>query len=150
MTLEFTSLTRFTKIFIETRIKHAPMKKNILAQTTQILSQKAFGAMTLRSRPRNSLLEEKYLKSEKAYNKQRNISVKIFKKSIERALSKKINLSENTDYKKFWKTVNTLFDNKVKTNHKINLIEKIFYQHLVKRLLKHLKNNLMKFCQSST
>ena len=143
MTLEFTSLTRFTKIFIETRIKHAPMKKNILAQTTQILSQKAFGAMTLRSRLRNSL-------SEKAYNKQRNISVKIFKKSIERALSKKINLSENTDYKKFWKTVNTLFDNKVKTNHKINLIEKMFYQHLVKRLLKHLKNNLMKFCQSST
>ena len=90
MTLEFTSLTRFTKIFIETRIKHAPMKKNILAQTTQILSQKAFGAMTLRSRLRNSLLEEKYLKSKKAYNKQRNISVKIFKKSIERALSKKL------------------------------------------------------------
>ena len=37
MTLEFTSVTRFTKIFIETRNKHAPIKKNILAQTKQIL-----------------------------------------------------------------------------------------------------------------
>ena len=40
MTLEFTSLTKFTKIFIETRNKHAPIKKNILAQITQILLQK--------------------------------------------------------------------------------------------------------------
>ena len=37
MTLELTILTRFTKIFIETRNKHAPIKKNILAQTKQIL-----------------------------------------------------------------------------------------------------------------
>ena len=43
MTLEFTSLARFTKIFIETRNKHAPIKKNILVQTTQILLQKACG-----------------------------------------------------------------------------------------------------------
>ena len=43
MTLEFTSLARSTKIFIETRNKHAPIKKNILVQTTQILLQKACG-----------------------------------------------------------------------------------------------------------
>ena len=43
MTLEFTSLTRFTKILIETRNKHAPIKKNQLAQTTQILLQKTYG-----------------------------------------------------------------------------------------------------------
>ena len=35
-----------------------------------------------------------------------------------------INLSEITDNKKFWKTVSPLFGNKVKTNQKINLIEK--------------------------
>ena len=35
-----------------------------------------------------------------------------------------INLSEITDNKKFWKTVSPLFGNKVKTNHKNNLIEK--------------------------
>ena len=36
MTLEFTSLASFTKIFIETLNKHAPIKKNILVQTKQI------------------------------------------------------------------------------------------------------------------
>ena len=80
MTLEFTSLTRFTKIFIETRIKHAPMKKNILAQTTQILSQKAFGAMTLRSRLRNSLLEEKYLSLKGLTINNATLALKVLKK----------------------------------------------------------------------
>ena len=51
-----------------------------------------------------------------------------------------------TDNQKFWKTVSLLFENKVKTNHKINLIKKMFHQPLVQRLLKHLKNILMKLC----
>ena len=69
MTFEFTSLTRFTRTFIETRNNHVPIKKNILAQTTQILLHKAYGAIMLRSRLRNSFLKERYLKSKKAYNK---------------------------------------------------------------------------------
>ena len=114
MTLEFTSLTRFTRMFIETRNKHAPIKKNTIAETMQILLHKAYGTIMLRSRLRYSFLKEKYLKSKKIYNKQRNICVKIFKKSKERALSKKINLSEITENKKFWKTVSPYFGNKVK------------------------------------
>ena len=81
MTLEFTSLTSFTKIFIETMNKHAPIKKNILAQTTQTLLQKAYGAIMLRCRLRNIFLKEKYLKSEKAYNRQCNICAKMAKKT---------------------------------------------------------------------
>ena len=114
MTLEFTSLTRFTRMFIETRNKHAPIKKNTIAETMQILLHKAYGTIMLRSRLRYSFLKEKYLKSKKIYNKQRNICVKIFKKSKERTLSKKINLSEITENKKFWKTVSPYFGNKVK------------------------------------
>ena len=103
MTLEYTSVTRFTRICLETRIKHAPINKNIIAETTQ--RKRTF---------------------------------------------KKTNPSGIIDNKKFWKTVSPLFGNKVKTNNKINLIEKIFYQHLVKRLLKHLESILMKSRQSST
>ena len=114
MTLEFTSLTRFTRMFIETRNKHAPIKKNTIAETMQILLHKAYGTIMLRSRLRYSFLKEKYLKSKKIYNKQRNICVKILKKSKERTLSKKINLSEITENKKFWKTVSPYFGNKVK------------------------------------
>ena len=51
-----------------------------------------------------------------------------------------------TGNKKFWKTVSPLFGNKVKINHEIKLIEKMFYQLLLKRLLKHLKIILMKLC----
>ena len=123
MTLEFTSFTSFTKIFIETMNKHAPIKKNILAQSKQILLQKAYGAIMLRSRPRNIFLKEKYLKSKKAHNKQRNTCVKMVKKA-EKEHFQNINLSEITNNKKFWKTVSPLFGNKLKTNHKINLIEK--------------------------
>ena len=78
MTLEFTSFTRFTRTFIENRNNHVPIKKNTLAQTTQILLHKAYGAIMLKSRLWNSFLKERYLKSKKAYNKQRNICVKIF------------------------------------------------------------------------
>ena len=114
MTLEFTSVTRFTRMFIETRNNHAPIKKNIIAETMQILLHKAYGTIMLRSRLRYSFLKEKYLKSKKFYNKQRNICVKIFKRSKERTLSKKINLSEITDNKKFWKTASPYLGNKVK------------------------------------
>ena len=78
MTLEFTSPTRFTRILIETRNKHASIKKNIIAESTQILLHKAYRAIMLRSRHRHSFLKERYLKSKKFYNKQHNIWVKIF------------------------------------------------------------------------
>ena len=73
--------------------KHAPIKKNILAQTAQILLPKAYGAIMLRSRLGNNFSKEKYLKSKKAYNKRRNICVKMVKKNKERTLSK-INLKK--------------------------------------------------------
>ena len=91
MTVEFTSLTRSTRMFLETRNKHAPIKKNILAQTLRqtLLFHKAYEAIILRSRLRNSFLKEKYLKSKKAYNKQRNNCVKNFINK-ERTFSKKL------------------------------------------------------------
>ena len=77
----------------------------------------------LRSRLWNIFLKEKYLESKKAYNKQRNICVKMVRKA-KKELFQNINLSEITGNKKFCKTVSPLFGNKVKTNQKINLIEK--------------------------
>ena len=42
MTLEITSLAIFTRICIETRNKHAPIKENIIAETTQILLHRTY------------------------------------------------------------------------------------------------------------
>ena len=43
MSLEFTSLTDSINIFIENLNKHAAIKKNLFAQTTQTLLQKTYG-----------------------------------------------------------------------------------------------------------
>ena len=94
----------------------------------------------LRYKLRYIFLKEKSLESKKAYNEQRNICVKMVKKTKKEHFQN-ISLSEITDSKKFWKTVSTLFGNKVKTNQKINLIEKYVLGNLgCKRLLKHLRN----------
>ena len=55
-----------------------------------------------------------------------------------------------TDNKKSWKTVSPLFRNKVKTNQKINLIEKNILVTSDEEIAKNLRNILIKLCQSST
>ena len=127
ITLEFTSLiTSFTKIFVDTLNKHAPIKKKyICANHANFVTKGLLKAIMLRSRLRNIFLKEKSLESKKAYNKQCNICVKMVK-IAKKEHYQNINLSEITDSKMFWKTVSHLFGNKVKTNQKINLIKKIF------------------------
>ena len=63
-------------------------------------------------RLRNIFLKEKFLESKKVYSKQRNICVKMVKKAKKEHFQN-INLSEITDYKKFWKTVSPLFGNQL-------------------------------------
>ena len=69
MTLEFTSLASFTKIFIDTLNKHAPIqKKYIHANHANFVTKALQKAIVLRSRLRNIFLKEKYLESKKTYN----------------------------------------------------------------------------------
>ena len=79
----------------------------------------------LRSRLLNIFLKEKSLESEKAYNKQRKICIKMVKKAKKEHFQN-ISLSQITDNKKFWKTVSHLFGSNVKMKQKVNLIEKNF------------------------
>ena len=124
MTLEFTGLASFTKIFVDTFNKDAPMKKKyIRANYANFVTKGLQKTIMLRSRFRNIFLKEKSLESKNAYNKQRKICLKTVKKAKKEHFQN-IGLSEITDNKKFWKTVSPLFGNKVKINRKINLIEK--------------------------
>ena len=130
MALEFTSLTNFTKIFIETLNKYAPTKeKYICANHTNFVTKSLRKAIMLRSRLRNIFLEEKSLESKMAYNKQHNICVSLIKKAKKEHFQN-INLSEITDNKKFWESVSPLFGNKVNTTQKINLTEKKCFGNL--------------------
>ena len=114
----------FTKILIDTLNKDAPInKKYICSNHANFVTRALRKAIMLRSRLQNVYLKEKSLESKKAYNKQHNICVKMVKKA-KKEHYQNISLSEITDNKKFWKTISPLFGNKVKTNQKINLIEK--------------------------
>ena len=78
MTLQFTSLASFTKIFVETLNKHAPIKKKYIRLIhANFVTKGLRKAITLRSRLPNISLKEKPLESKKTYNKQRNICVKM-------------------------------------------------------------------------
>ena len=71
MTLDFTSLASFTKIFIDILNKHAPIKKkHIRANHASFVTIALQKAIMLRSRLRNIFLKEKSLEFKKAYNKQ--------------------------------------------------------------------------------
>ena len=119
MNLDFTSLASFTKIFIDTLNKHAPInEKYIHANHANFITKGLRKAIMLRSRLPNIFLNMEF---KKAYNKHRNLCVKMVKKAKKEHFQN-ISLSEITDNKKFWKTVSPLFGNKVKTNQKINLI----------------------------
>ena len=72
---------------------------------------------------RSRLRKKKNLGNLKGFNKQHNICIKMVKKA-KKEHYQNISLSEITCNKKFWKTISPLFGNKVKTNQKINLIEK--------------------------
>ena len=67
----------------------------------------------LRSKLRNIFLKVKSLESNKAYNKERDLCVKMVKKAKKEHFEN-INLPEITDKKKIQKIVNPLFGNKVK------------------------------------
>ena len=69
MTLDFTSLASFIKIFIDTLNKHAPIKKKyIRANHSNFVTKALQKAIVLRSSLRNIFLKEKSLESKKAYN----------------------------------------------------------------------------------
>ena len=99
MTRDFTSLASFAKIFIDTLNKHALIKKKyIRANHANFVTKTLWKAIMLRSRLRNIFLKEKSLEFKKAYNKQRNICVKLVKKA-KKEHYQNISLSEIADKK---------------------------------------------------
>ena len=136
MTLDFTNLVNFAEIFVDTLNKHAPTKKKYIGSNhPNVVTEALRKAIMLRSRLQNIFLKKKSLESTKACNKKRNICVKMVKKARKEHYQN-ISLSEITDNKKFWKTISCLFVNKVKTNQKVNLIEKSVFVIPVEEIAK--------------
>ena len=76
-----------------------------------------------RSRFRNKFLRERTKESNIAYNKQRNISVSLLRKT-KRDYFANLDTKIMKDNRKFWKTVNPLFSEKSQSKDSISLINK--------------------------
>ena len=79
-------------------------------------------AIMTRSRLRNKYLKEKSVESKIAYDKQRNYCLNLLRR-IKKNYFANIKISSITDNKKFWKTVNPLFSDKIFHKETINLVE---------------------------
>ena len=104
--------TDFHNIFISTLEKHAPLKKRyIRANNGPYMNKTLNCAVMLRSKLRNKFLKDRSDVSRKAYNKQRNYCVALFRKE-KKKYYENLNIKHITDNKKFWKTVKPFFSDK--------------------------------------
>ena len=101
--------------------KHAAIKKKYLrANQGEFMSKEHNKAIMTRSRLRNKYVKEKSADSKIAYDKQRNYCVNLLRRTKKKYFVN-INISSITDNKKFWKTVKSLFSDKISRKETINL-----------------------------
>ena len=113
----------FQNCFEKVLDKHAPMKKKYArANDGPFMNRALRKATMLRSRLKNRYNKSPTVEHWEAFRKQRNLCVKLFR-TEKRNFYKKLNISDITDNKKFWKTVKPVLSDKGRSNSKINLIE---------------------------
>ena len=97
-------------------------KKHLRANQGEFMTKELNKSIMTRSRFRNKYLKEKSADSKIAYEKQRNYCVNLLPRT-KRHYFANINISSITDKKKFWKTVKSLFSDKISHKEVINLVE---------------------------
>ena len=97
-------------------------KKYARANDGPFMNRALRKATMLRSRLKNRYNKSPTVERWEAFRKQRNLCVKLFT-TAKRNFYKKLNISDITDNKKFWKTVKPILSDKGRLNSKITLIE---------------------------
>ena len=104
----------FKRTIVDTLDKYSPLKKKYLRVIdSNFVAKEISLAIRNRSRLRNQLLKNRSVQTRKKYNNQGNICVGLVKKT-KRKYYKDLRLSDVNDNKKFWKTVKSLFGDKIK------------------------------------
>ena len=103
--------------------KHAPtIKKRFRANQGGFMTKELNKAIMTRSRLRNKYLKEQRADSNMEHDKQRNYCVNLLR-SNKKSYFTNSNISSTTDNKKFWKTVQLLFSDKISHKETVNLVE---------------------------
>ena len=117
-----------TKENIQTNIlnifnEHAPLKKRyVRANQAPFMNKKLSKEIMTRSRLRNKFLKTKTDANRKAYNKQRNYRVSLFRRE-KKSFFNNLDTKKIVDNKRFWQTVKSFFSDKNRVKNKITLIE---------------------------
>ena len=94
-------------------------KKYLRTNQGEFMTKELNKAIMTRSRLCNKYLKEKSADSKIAYDKQRNYCVNLLRRTKKNYFAN-INISSVTDNKKFWKTVKSLFSDKISRTETIN------------------------------
>ena len=117
-------LKEFNNFFKKVLDKHASRKqKYIRANNSNYITKALRKEIMRRSRLRIKFLRERTNESKIAYNKQRNIYVSLLSK-IKRDYLANLDTKIMKNNRKFWKTVNPLFQEKSSSKESISLINK--------------------------
>ena len=111
--------TNIVNIFNE----HASLKKRyVRANHAAFMNKKLSKEIMTRSRLRSKFLKTKTDANRKAYNKQRNYCVSLFRKQ-KKSFFNNLDTKKIVDNKRFWRTVKPFFSDKNRVKNKITLIE---------------------------
>ena len=112
--------TTIVNIFNE----HAPPQKRryVRANQAPFMNKKLSKEIMTRSRLRNKFLKTKTDANRKAYNKQRNYCVSLFRRE-KKSFFNNLDTKKIVDNKRFWRTVKPFFSDKNRVKNKITLIE---------------------------
>ena len=94
-------------------------KKYLRTNQGEFMTKELNRAIMTRSRLCNKYLKEKSADSKIAYDKQKNYCVNLLRRTKKNYFAN-INISSVTDNKKFWKTVKSLFSDKISRTETIN------------------------------
>ena len=106
-----------TKENVQTNIvnifnKHAPLKRRyVRANQAPFMNKKLSKEIMTRSRLRNKFLKTKTDANRKAYNKQRNYCVSLFRRE-KKSFFSNLDTKKVVDNKRFWQTVKPFFSDK--------------------------------------
>ena len=113
----------FKMAFLNVLNKFAPLRKKYLkANHSRFVNKELNKAIMQRSRLRNEHLKDKTRAARITYKKQRNVCVRILRKS-KKCYYENVDTKNIADNKKFWGNVKPLFSNKVRSSTYITLNE---------------------------
>ena len=108
--------------------RDAPIKQRyVCANQAPFINKTINEEIMERSRLRNKFLRTKSDIDKKAYNKQRNLCVSLIRRE-KKNFYNNISTRDITYNKTFWKTVETLFTDKIQANSELHLLKKNFFR----------------------